>query len=327
MKAVLLFSGGLDSILAARVLENLGIHVIAVNFSTPFTGRTRGRSGKLPAENSARMLGVEYLEVPAGQEYLDMVADPEFGYGKNTNPCIDCKIFFIRKAGEMMGALGASFLATGEVLGQRPMSQNKPSLDVIASRSGFADLLLRPLSAKKLPPTLPEKRGWVDRERLYGLTGRNRSGQIELAREFGIETYPNASGGCLLTDREFSKKLDDLIEHRVLSCANVELLKSGRHFRIEPSFKLVVGRDEADNSRIESLAGEGMFVFSTLDVPGPVGLGIGELTEKTEMLSAGIVARYASSDNRKLRILISGAKDAVVEVEKTGAAEAEKFRI
>lgn len=316
MKAVVLFSGGLDSILAARVLKNLGIDVIALNFVTPFTGRTRGRKGSLPARGAADMLGVEYREVFQGDEYLAMVRDPDFGYGKNVNPCIDCKIFFIKKAGEMMGPLGASFLATGEVLGQRPMSQNRPSLGAIAKRSGLADFLLRPLSAKLLTETLPERRGWVAREKLFDFRGRSRAPQIALAEELGIKDYPNASGGCLLTDREFSRKISDLIKHGELTVRNVELLKFGRHFRPAPEFKLIVGRDEGDNIQLEGMAGQGDYLFRTTGCAGPVGLGQGVLTEECRRLSCRIMARYASTDDSEVEISVSGAEGGFVRARK-----------
>lgn len=316
MKALVLFSGGLDSILAAAVLKNLGIEVTALNFATPFTGRTRGRKGALPARDSAARLGVEYLEIFKGEEYLDMVRNPDFGYGKNVNPCIDCKIFFIKKAGEMLDGLGASFLATGEVLGQRPMSQNRPSLGAIAARSGYADLLLRPLSAKLLPETLPERRGWVDREKLFDFRGRSRAPQIALAEELGIEDYPNASGGCLLTDREFSRKITDLINHGSLTVNDVELLKFGRHFRLSPEFKLIVGRDEGDNIELEGMAGAGDYIFKTSGCAGPVGLGRGVLTGDSRLLSCRIMARYASCEAPEAEIVISGAERASVRARK-----------
>ncbi len=327
MKAIVLFSGGLDSILAARIIKDMGIDVTALNFVTPFTGRTRGRKGKLPAGESARMLGADYREVYHGDEYLELVGNPAFGYGKNVNPCVDCKIFFIKKAGEMMSSLGASFIATGEVLGQRPMSQNRPALGVIAGRSGFEDLLLRPLSARLLPETLPERNGWVDRSRLFAFTGRNRTPQIELAGKLGIKNYPNAGGGCLLTDREFSRKISDLIEHGALTARNVELLKFGRHFRLESGFKLAVGRDEQDNIRLESMAEEGDYLFNAADCSGPVGLGTGELTEKSLRLACGITARYSSSDEPEVGISVSGGAEELVRTEKLKDEEIDMLRI
>lgn len=327
MKALVLFSGGLDSILAAGILKGLKVEVEALHFETPFTGRTRGRTGGISAEESALRAGVAYRKVYAGDEYLRLLENPDFGYGKNINPCIDCKIFFIRKAGELMSGSGASFIATGEVLGQRPMSQNKQALELIAKKSGFADLLLRPLSAKLLPPTLPEREGWVDREKLFGFSGRGRSGQIELAGELGISSYPAPGGGCLLTYSEFSEKISDLVAHKALSAENVELLKFGRHFRIGPGFKLAAGRDEEDNAALEKMAGYADYLFRTVNCAGPVGLGIGKLTPETARISCGIIARYASHGAGEVEIKISGKQEITTRTEKMTEAEADKYRI
>ncbi len=325
MKALALFSGGLDSILSAKVVSDLGIEVCALNFATPFTGRTRGRKGRISPAESAAMLGIEYREVYLCDEYLEMLADPAHGYGKNLNPCIDCKILFIKKAGRMLGELGASFLITGEVLGQRPMSQNKPALGAIAKNTGFEDLLLRPLSAKLLPATLPEREGWVDRSRLFGFYGRSRAPQIALAAELGIENYPSAAGGCLLTDHSFTKKIKDLIKHSMLTARNAELLKTGRHFRIDPDFKLVVGRDEEDNSMIENLAEGSGILFTTPFCPGPTGLGVGSLTDENKIISGRIIARYASSQDKKVKIEISSGE--IFEVEKFLPDEILRYKI
>jgi tRNA-uridine 2-sulfurtransferase len=327
MKAIILFSGGLDSILAAAVVKGFGIDVTAVNFRTPFTGRSRGRGGSISPRGAAELAGIPFREVYLGDEYIKLVKNPSFGRGRNINPCIDCRIFFIRKAGEILHELGASFIATGEVMGQRPMSQNKNSLGAVAKRSGFADILLRPLSAKLLPETLPERMGWVKREKLFGLSGRGRAPQIELAEKLGIKYYPNPGGGCLLTDMGFSKKISDLIGHESLNLRNAELLKFGRHFRIGDRFKLIVGRDEEDNRMLENFAEEVDYIFNAQNCKGPIGLGVGQLSDFSLCESCGIMARYASSPEPRAVIKISGEREEIVRVKKLKDEKINRWRI
>jgi tRNA-specific 2-thiouridylase len=239
-------------------------------------------------------LGVKLHVVPLHEEYLEMVKNPRHGYGSNMNPCIDCRILMFRRAKERMGEIGASFIVTGEVLGQRPMSQHKEALATIEREAGLEGLVLRPLSSKVLPPTKPEKEGLVDRERFLSIRGRSRKKQIELAKSYRISGYSCPSGGCLLTDRGFAGRLRDLMRH----CPNpglndIELLKVGRHFRLSPAVKLVVGRNERENERLRSLCNDGDALFEVPDCSCPVSIARGSLRRDELLLSARIEARYS----------------------------------
>ena len=263
MKAITLISGGLDSILAARLVKEQGIDIIPLNFYIPFYSRHKGNPGKDTASFVSDALGSELMTIDIGLEFLKILEKPNYGFGSNMNPCIDCKILMLSKAKGLMKELDAAFIVTGEVLGQRPMSQHKKALELIERRSGLKGILLRPLSAKHLSETLPEKEGWVNRGNLLDFSGRTRKPQIELAKAFKIKDYPNPAGGCLLTDPEFAKRLKDIIRHDELNIDNVELLKIGRHFRISPKTKLVVGRNEKENKEIEAIFTENNFSISS----------------------------------------------------------------
>ncbi len=266
MKAIALFSGGLDSILAVLLIKQQGIDVDAINFITPFF---KGEG----AEKTAEILGIRlYKMVLPEDDYIKMLLNPVYGYGKNMNPCIDCHALMLRVAGNLMKELGASFIITGEVLGERPKSQNRKALFKVAEASGYKGYILRPLSAKLLPPTIPELEGWVDRSLLLDIMGRSRKKQLELAKRFNLTDYPSPAGGCLLTDPGYSKRLKELLENEdktKLSYVDFELLRYGRHFRIS-GFKLIVGRDMFDNQKIKEVAARlnGVFI-KVKDYPGP----------------------------------------------------------
>jgi tRNA-specific 2-thiouridylase len=269
--------------------------VVGVYFKTPFCLRKK-KDITTPTELASELsknAGIELKIVELNEEFLDIVRHPKHGYGKNINPCIDCKILMLRKAREMMESSGAAFLISGEVLGQRPMSQHQSALDMILKEAGVEGLLLRPLSAKHLEPTVPEQKGWVDREKLFDFSGRTRRPQMELAVMLGVIDYPNASGGCLLTDPLFTKRLRDLMKFGVYDMKNVALLKVGRHYRFAADAKLIVGRDETENIDIEKLAQDGDTLFvPPEDLAGPSALGRGNFSEEQLRLSAGIIARY-----------------------------------
>jgi len=271
------------------------VEILAVNFVIPF-GRCAEASGS-PARRMADSLGVAFRQVSLGSDYLDVVRHPHYGYGSNVNPCIDCRIFMLRKAGEMMGGEGASFVVTGEVVGQRPMSQRLDTMRRIEKDSGLEGLLLRPLSAQLLAPTVPEIEGWVKRDALLAVSGRSRKELIRLARELGVTDYTTPGGGCLLTDPKFAGRVRDLLIHDTFTLDDVDLLKVGRHLRLPGGPKLVVGRNESDNEELESLAVEGDTVLTTEECPGPVAILRGVVGEEDVRLAAGIVARY--SDGRK----------------------------
>jgi len=289
IRALGLFSGGLDSMLAAAVLRAQGINVTLVCFVTPFFGAARARE-------SAAHLGLPLREVDFTDKYLPLIYDPPHGWGRGHNPCIDCHILMLREAGALMAAAGFDFLFTGEVLGQRPMSQNRGSLNLIARESGFADLLLRPLSAKSLKATAPEVRGWVDRERLLNLSGRGRKGQMALAQEYGISRYPAPAGGCLLTDPGYAARLKELLRHvKAASRQDLELLKYGRHFRLPGKTKAVVGRTERENEAIETLRSPGNFLLQVENYPGPLVLGCGAAAGDDLEAAAGLAAAYSDA--------------------------------
>jgi len=256
MKAVGLLSGGLDSTLAAKMLIGQGVEIHAVNFTTPFCTCTAKGASCAAVVRAVEQLGnIPLKRWALGDEYLRMVANPRHGYGRGINPCIDCRILKIVKAGELMREIGASFLFTGEVLGQRPMSQHRKAIEIIDQATGLGDVTLRPLSAQHFEPTRPEREGWVDRSKLLSLSGRNRKPQIAMAADMGIVDYPCPAGGCKLTDVNFAPRLKDYFFHtpepRV---ADMALLKIGRHFRTKGGDKIMVTRDEAEGEAAIRLA-------------------------------------------------------------------------
>ncbi|TAM40680.1 tRNA 4-thiouridine(8) synthase ThiI [bacterium] len=288
IKALALVSGGLDSLLAARLVKEQGLEVIGLHFKIPFC--------KLDIRKSLPDIGIKIIEVDLGEEFLKLIQGPRYGFGSNMNPCIDCKILMFSKAREWMVSLGAGFIITGEVLGQRPMSQNKQALSLIKRASGLDDLLLRPLSARLFAPTLPEREGWVDREKLLDFNGRLRRPQMRLAERLGIVEYANPAGGCLLTDPCFSRRLKELLAHRELNLENLELLKVGRHFRIGEDLRLAVGRNKDENELLTRLAGSGDYLFHPQDdLAGPFSLARGSFTEDMLELCSRITCAYSDT--------------------------------
>jgi hypothetical protein len=266
VKAVALFSGGLDSILAVKLIQEQNVDVAGLTFTTPFFSAYK-------ALTAARYIGLNLHIMDITDEHLEMLKAPRYGYGRNLNPCIDCHTLMLKKAGEKMHEWGASFIFTGEVLGQRPMSQTRQSLHIVAKNSGYGPYILRPLSAKRLSATLPEELGNVDRDGLLNIQGRGRKRQLELAAHYGITDYGNPSGGCLLTDPAFSNRLRDLLHHTNMPLRKeLELLKVGRHFRLSPKIKVIVGRNKRDNSEILNLAEDVDAVLNLQAYPGPTTL-------------------------------------------------------
>jgi tRNA U34 2-thiouridine synthase MnmA/TrmU len=306
-KAVALISGGLDSMLAVRVLQEQGIEVEGINFFTGFcveghTHAIRNRDKEKQKRNNAlwvaEQLGIKLHIVDVIEEYKDVLLNPKHGYGANMNPCLDCKIFMVNKAVEWVKENhknGFDFIITGEVIGQRPMSQRKQTMPIVARESGADDILLRPLCAKNLPETKPELEGWVDREKLYGFSGRNRKPQIALAKQFGFDDFASPAGGCcFLTDENYSKKLVDLWDgrgSREYQMDDIMLLKVGRHIRPKPSFKLIIARDAGESKFLEGYRKEFTSLVSTSHT-GPMALVDGTITEQDYDLIASIVARY-----------------------------------
>jgi len=299
MKAIALLSGGLDSTLAARIVKDLGIELIAFNTITPFClCNHRSDSGCFHGASAvAKDLGLKFMNQDVGAEFLEIVKSPAHGYGSNINPCIDCRILLFKKARELMIKEKADFVITGEVVGQRPMSQNPRTLRLIEEESGLKGMVVRPLSAGVLAPSIPEQNGWIPRERLLAFSGRGRREQFDLAEKFGINDYPCPSGGCLLTDPAFSRRVKDLLQHNEWTLDNVKLLKIGRHFRLTENAKLIVGRNEEENERLLSFVQEGNYLFAPPEeIAGPNALAKGLLTGELLRLAAAILARYCDSN-------------------------------
>ncbi|MEE9494931.1 MAG: tRNA 4-thiouridine(8) synthase ThiI [Desulfobacterales bacterium] len=269
--AVGLLSGGLDSTLAAKLILEQGIEVYAVNFTSPFCTCTPKKSGCAAVVTAVKELGsIPLKRVTLRDDYLEIVRKPKYGYGSGMNPCLDCRIMKIQKAGAYMRAIGAHFLFTGEVLGQRPMSQHKRAMDIIENESGFEGYLLRPLSAAFFEPSIPEKKGWVDRSILLGISGRSRKTQISLAAEKDINDYPCPAGGCLLTDKNFSDKLRDYFRFTERpSIRDISLLKVGRHFWLASGDKVIIARNEDECKIMKNLCRENEHLLVPQSFPGP----------------------------------------------------------
>ena len=303
-KAVVLISGGLDSLLAAKVVMEQGVHVEGINFFTGFcveghTHAIRKQDQNKPKRNNAlwvaEQLGIKLHIVDIVDEYKDVVINPKHGYGANLNPCLDCKVFMVHKAKEWMEKHGFDFIVTGEVIGQRPMSQRKDTLPLVQKESGIDDRLLRPLCARNLPETLPEREGWVKREELHAFSGRSRKPQMALAAKYGFTDYAQPAGGCcFLTDAQYSVKLADLWQHRgdkYYELDDIMLLKVGRHVRPADNFKVIIAREEGEGNFLQGY--RNLYVsLKTISHPGPLALIEGEATAADIELAARIIARY-----------------------------------
>lgn len=293
-KAIVLLSGGLDSTLAVKMMLNQGIDVLAVNFVSTFCTCSSRKEGSCSmAAQVARELGVPLRVVGKGLDYMKVVEHPKFGYGRALNPCLDCRIHVLRKVAAMMQEEGAHFVVTGEVLGQRPMSQYRAALNRIEAESGLQGLILRPLSAQWLEPTIPEQKGWVDRSKLLGIQGRSRSEQLALAEKEGIETFGCPSGGCLLTDPNIARRIRDLFRFRPdYTMADVKMATFGRHFRLHDRLKVILGRDEGENERLQRLA-DGLPRMELLVIPGPLMILCGEMRDEDRPPLSSLLKRYA----------------------------------
>lgn len=329
-KALALISGGLDSLLAAKVVLEQGVHVEGVNFFTGFcveghTHAIRRNNRARPQRNNAlwvaEQLGMRLHIIDIVDEYKDVVLNPQYGYGANLNPCLDCKIFMVRKAREWIEQHGFDFVITGEVVGQRPKSQRKDTMPLVQRDAGIGDRLLRPLCARNLPPTLPEREGWVDRERLHGFSGRSRKPQMALAAQYGFSDYAQPAGGCcFLTDGNYTVKLRDLWASRGgrrYELDDIMLLKVGRHIRPAPHYKVIIAREEGESNYLAGYRRQFPSLV-TVSHSGPLALIDGEATEADIALAARIVARYgqgraaaeveldyapAGGDVRRLRVV------------------------
>ena len=325
MLALGLLSGGLDSSLAVKHVMDQGVEVIALKFTSPFCQCDSG--GKCHAADLANKFGIKLITVPVGEEYLEVVRNPKFGRGSEMNPCIDCRIFMLKRAKKIAEELSANFIFTGEVIGQRPMSQHRKALGIIEREAGLEGKLLRPLCAKLMPETEAEKMGWVDRSALLDISGRGRKTQIELAAEKGITDYPCPAGGCLLTSKEFSFKLKDFMNHNPdrLTMRDVTFLKVGRHFRIG-HYKVIIGRNRMENATLRAFDVDGYSMLEPVLVPGPVGLVEGDDLACIEM-AASIVARYADNNGSEIRIKLKREGENLLVAKPASPERIEQFRI
>jgi tRNA U34 2-thiouridine synthase MnmA/TrmU len=325
IKALALFSGGLDSILAVKLILNQGIDVAAVNFMSAFSSCAKDNCGVVEA---AKQLGVPLKLVELGDDYLKIIRNPKHGYGKNMNPCIDCRIFILKKAKKYAEEIGADFIFTGEVLDERPMSQHFRAMKIVEEEAGLKGKLLRPLSARLLPETVMEKKGLVDREKLLGIRGRSRKPQIKLAEEFNIKDYPSPAGGCLLTCREFANKLRDLFKHKKrCSMADVSLLTMGRHFRFGKN-KIIVGRNEAENKLLTAKKVWHDYYFEVPDVGSPITVLQGAKTKSAIRMAAALTAFY--SDAKSGEVTVNFGRESLsksITVSVPTRAEVESLRI
>jgi len=288
-RALAMISGGLDSTLAARLIMEQGIDVIGVCFKSYFFGPKN-------AEKMTKKIGIPLVVVDFSKEHLEMVRKPKHGYGKNMNPCIDCHAMMMSYSGRLLEEYGADFIITGEVLNQRPMSQNKSALDVVKKESGYTDKILRPLCALNLAPTKMELEGLVDREKLLNLSGRSRKPQMEIAEKWGITDYPSPAGGCKLTDPNFSKRLYDLLHSGVEpSEGDINLLKYGRHMRVSPNAKVISTRNEDEVKEIKKYLKETDLIFFTKDYTGSMIVVTGNPGEEDIAFAARAAVRYSKA--------------------------------
>jgi tRNA U34 2-thiouridine synthase MnmA/TrmU len=322
-KVLAMMSGGLDSTLAAKLIKDQGIEVIGICFKSYFFG----------AENAIKM--AKQIDIPLevvdfSEDHFRMVKNPKHGYGKNINPCIDCHAMMMSYSGKMLEQHGADFIITGEVLNQRPMSQNKSSLDVVKKESGFSDKILRPLCAKNLTPTKMELDGLVDRESLMDISGRSRKIQMELAEKWGIKDYPSPAGGCKLTEPNYSKRLRDLLDKKEnIDSNDLEVLKFGRHFRVSEKAKIISTRTGQEAQEIKQYLTKNDLIFLANDFNGSMVIILGQFTEEDIEFAAKITGRYCKGkDEEKIKIKYGYFKqplDKFVEVKAADEEEINKY--
>lgn len=301
-KCLALFSGGLDSILAVKLIEKQKIEVIGINFISPFF------SSKI-ARQAAKEINLKLEIVDIADEIIELVKKPKYGYGRNINPCIDCHILMFKVAKDFLKDFDASFIITGEVLGERPKSQNHRALKIIEMESGNAGFVLRPLSAKQLRPTIPEQEGIVNRDKLMGISGRSRKVQLALAKEYNLKNYSTPAGGCLLTDSAFAKRLGDAFIHGEDRLNDIILLKVGRHFRTFLNGRIVVGRNEQENKTLLELAEADDLIFEVKDSPSPITVLKGTKNSSSIEEAAKLTARYSDADKGKVKVIYGAVKE------------------
>lgn len=327
MKCIVMFSGGLDSTIATHMLLRLGFDVLALNYVLPFYSGLGKPHDEIKAR--AEKLGVPLRIEEEGEEYLAMFKTRQFGFGKNVNPCLDCRIHRIAKAAIIMNDVGASFIATGEVVGQRPMSQRRECLDIIEKQTGLKGLILRPLCAKILKATIPEERGWIKREDMLDFWGRGRKGQMAYAARFGL-SYPAPAGGCLLTHQRTAERYTNLATNNPdFSLNDFKLVAYGRHFRISPTLRLIQARDDSENTTVESLMLPSDITVYLRDAPGPAGIIRGNGSENEIALACSIFVKYTRERTKTLVpvVLTRDGSKSECEVAPALEAECDRFRV
>ncbi len=324
-RAISLLSGGLDSLLASRIVLDLGVEVIGLHFTSPLCNAVKDDDGRR-AFRAARELAIRVIVRDKGEEYLDIIRHPKYGYGKNMNPCIDCRIYMLGLTRRVMEEEGASFVVTGEVIGQRPMSQRRETIRLIEKASGLDGLILRPLSARLLPPTLPEREGIVDRERLFDVSGRSRHRQYELVKDYGLKEFSCPAGGCLLTDPIFSRKLKDFLEQEsAYDLRDIGLLRVGRHFRFAER-RFIFGRNREENEYLERVWADPYRLVRPLGFKGPSGLVRGEMDEGTLGFVAALLGFYGKESGTPIvfEVLDGERREYAIE---PAEADVEQYRI
>ena len=329
-KVVALLSGGLDSQLAIKMMQEQGFDVSAVAIKTPFCDFDCGRGCGFEIRERADDLNVNLKTVYLGDEYIEMLKHPKHGIGAGFNPCIDCRSMMFDAAKKHMEEIGAEFIISGEVLGQRPMSQHAPALRTIEKESDLVGKIVRPLSAALLPETDPEKNGLIKRENLGMIRGRTRRNQLDMAKKYGIENPPNAGGGCLLTEPQFGIKAKDLFSHTENPTINdIDLLKIGRHFRLDEQTKFIVGRNKDENEMIKAIALPGDILLEAKDFVGPVSILRGSNAKEHLKFASSITLRYSDAPNNEQAIVSIRNNDLVEEIASESAEEESyiKFRM
>ncbi len=295
MRALALFSGGLDSMISVKLITDQGIDVTAIYIDMGF-GSSKDKNATL--QKRAEMVGADFKIVNIREQFVEEILfDPKYGYGKNFNPCIDCHGNMFRVAKGLMSEYGASFIITGEVIGQRPMSQRADAIKNVTKLAGDEEggIILRPMSAKLMTPTIPEKEGWVDRERLLGIEGRNREVQLRLAKEYGFEEYESPGGGCLLTESSFEQKIRDVMAYEKFTVADIDILKAGRHLRLPDGAKLVIGRNQEDNEKLKKIENEKYIFARANDIAGPTSLISKNASDADRKLAAKLILTYTKT--------------------------------
>ncbi len=333
IKCLGLLSGGLDSNIAVKLMVKLGYDVTVLNFMSPFCNCTKKQASscKSAAHRIATEMDLPIKTLFMGEEYINMLRAPKHGYGQGLNPCIDCRIMMFRQTKQVMEEMGAKFIFTGEVLSQRPMSQMRDRLNIIERESGLKGLIVRPLSAALLDPTIPEKEGWIDRAEMLDISGRSRRKQMEIGKEFGLEEEDFcSSGGCLLTDKGFAHKMRDLLSHtETATVAEARMLRVGRHFRVSDDTKVIVGRNHEENEKLRRMAQEGDTVVWVKDYKGPCVVIRGAGGDTAATTAGMIAARYSDAPaGQEVEVEVGAAGNtAVIRVCAISDEQLDKMRV